>query len=265
MTDKSLVLKINNTPMVGKQISKLGNQVTEFFDSSIILDGDYELRMINFSCVYCIPNVTSSNNKLVYTYLGLTHTITFDIGLYSLDDINIIIRMFTALAVNGGNSNLFQFTPDEATSKIYVYFTQANFSIDCSSSNSIMPMIGFPASSGIIGNFLTASWIKSPNQAKLNVLTNILVKCDCTTDSYDDGKSSNLIAPITPDVSANSTIIFNPVHPLRCTINKKRLDTITITLVEQNSNNIDLGTNEGTESPELWQVILTINKHERLM
>ena len=115
--NSSIILTIKNTPDTNKQISKLGSKVTSYFDSSLLLDdGEYILRMINFSCVYCMPNVTTINNTLTYTYLGVTHNILFDTVLYSLDDINTVIRMYTAIANNNGN--LFQFSPDEATSKL---------------------------------------------------------------------------------------------------------------------------------------------------
>ena len=121
-----------------------------------------------------------------------------------------------------------------------------------------MPMLGF--NGNIIGT-TAGTWIKSTNHAKLNSLQNILVKCDCVTGSYIDGKSSNLIAVITPDVASGSTIIFNPVNPLSVSIFKRRMDSITITLTDQNGVELDMGTDNGNDLPELFQVVLSISKY----
>jgi len=262
-----LSLFINNNPSTNKIISPLGNQVIVNLNPPILLDEKkkFELRLLNANIVYCMPNVSSNNNTLTYIFQGITHNIIFDNGLYSLDDINITVGLYTAIGNNGGDGSLIQFEADEATSKIYCFFSQAHVIIDCGAGNSIMPMLGFPASSGQIGGLIIASWIKSAVSAQLNAIQNILIKCDITTGSYTNSQMSNIISVVVPNVGSYSTIIYYPVHPVRCPINVARIDSITFTLVDQNGNDIDMGSNGGTESPELWSIVITISEKEPLM
>ena len=111
------------------------------------------------------------------------------------------------------------------------------------------------------GGLITPSYVKSQNQAQLNSLQNILVKCDITTGSYSNSQLSNIICAVTPNVSPYSTIIYTPVHPVRCPINIRRIENITITLTDH-GDNIDIGSDNGAQSPELWSVYLTIEPIE---
>ena len=98
----------------------------------------------------------------------------------------------------------------------------------------------------------------SATKASLNLLQNILIKCDIVNGSYFNTTHSTIISVVTPDVSPYSTIIYRPVHPLRIPINIKRIDQMTITLVDQDNKDIDLGSNGGADTPELFSVVLSI-------
>ena len=104
--------------------------------------------------------------------------------------------------------------------------------------------------------------LKSKNQAQLNSLQNILVRCDIVTGSYQNSQLSNIIACVTPDVASYSTIIYNPIHPLRLPINVDTVESMTITLVDQDGRDVDLGTDNGTLPPELFSVQLDIEPVE---
>ena len=171
-----LSIFINNNPSSNKIISSLGNQVTINLNPGIALDDNkkYQLRLLNMNCVYSMPNITIKNNTLKYIYGGNTHSIVFDTSLYSLNDINIQISLYTSIGNNGGDASLIQFIADEATSKIYASFSQANIILDNTITNSIMDILGF--SKHQIGGLITPSYVKSQNQPQLNSLQNILVK-----------------------------------------------------------------------------------------
>jgi len=252
----------NNATGANKTVSTIGNIVKLNFAPSIPLDDkvDYELRLISANIVYCMPNITSSNNTLTYIFGGTTHTITFDTGLYALSDINNIVSLYTGISNNGGDSNLIVFSADESTSKIYIFFSQPYVEINCGVSNSIMPMLGFPTSSGVIGGLNIASWIKGAYAAQLNSLQNILIQCDIVNGGYSNTQVSNVIAVVTPNVTPYSTIIYTPYFPISCPVFKRgKIDSITITLVDQDGNDIDMGTSGGTDLPaELWSVVLTL-------
>ena len=169
-------LFINNNPSSNKIISSLGNQVTINLNPGITLDDNkkYQLRLLNINCVYSMPNITTKNNTLKYTYAGNTHSIVFDTGLYSLNNINIQISLYTAIGNNGGDLNLIAFIADEATSKIYASFSQANVILDNTIRKSIMDILGF--SKHQIDGLIAPSYVKPQNQPNLNSLQDILVK-----------------------------------------------------------------------------------------
>lgn len=267
---------VNNNPSQHKVISTKGNQVTVNFNPKINLESKkkYQLRCLNANIVYCMPNVISGvNNKLYYNINGATdgasfRTLTFDAGLYGLRDINRTISYFTADPNNGNNSKLIQFSADAATSKIYVTFDQPNTAISLFFTDSIMTMLGFDISQAnsslgyTIGNYPVKASLKSKNQAQLNSLQNILIKCDIVTGSYQNSQLSNVIACVTPDVASYSTIIYSPLHPLRLPINVDTIESMTITLVDQDGKEVDLGTDNGALPPELWSVQLDISPIE---
>ena len=66
-----------------------------------------------------MPNVDARNNKLKYIPSdNVTHEMTFDIGLYSIEEVNFRISLFTG--INNGSDDLIYFTADQPTSKIYI-------------------------------------------------------------------------------------------------------------------------------------------------
>ena len=261
-------LYITNATGENKDVSSLGNRVT-LNNLSINLDNKkkYHMRLLQSNIVYCSPNVfTDTNNKLTYKYTDsqinpqVQKTITFDQGLYSLDDINTKISLYTsALEANG---SLFYFVPDSSTSKIYIVFTQPHITVYCAGTASIMPLLGFPVGSGAIGNYSTANYEISVNQANLNSLQSIYVKCDIVTGSYDNSRGSNIIASIIPDVAPFSTITYRPYFPPRCEITSRDINQITITLTDQDGKDLDMNTNGGTQAPESFGVLVTIEEQE---
>ena len=82
------------------------------------------------------------------------------------------------------------------------------------------------------------------------------------TGSYLNTQESNVIASVTPNTLPYSTIFYAPVHPLRLPVNKHRIDQANFTLVNQDGDEIDMGTDNGTLQPELWSIMLDIEPIE---
>ena len=262
-------LFLNNSPNSNKIVSQFGSQLTVSLNPSILLDEkkNYHMRLLQANIVYCQPNIIDGkNNSLTYKYTNskLTpqseKTLTFDTGLYTIDDINTKVSLF--MMAEEGVSDLITFLPDPSTSKIYSIYGMADVTIYCDAQNSIMPLLGFPASDGPIGGYPTASYDLSTNQANLNTIQNYNIQCDITTGTYVNSQLGNVIASVIPDVSSYSTIIYKPYFPLRCPINIKRIETITITITDQNGIEVDMGTNGGIYEPEAWSVLLTIESED---
>ena len=261
-------LYITNATGENKDVGLLGNRVT-LNNLSINLDNKkkYHMRLLQANIVYCSPNVfTDKNNKLTYKYTNsqtnpqTQKTIEFDQGLYSIDDINSKISLYTSALE--GNGSLFYFVPDSSTSKIYIVFTQPYITVYCNGTASIMPLLGFPAGSGGIGNYSTSNYEISINQANLNSVQSIYVKCDIVTGSYDNSRGSNIIASIIPDVPPFSTITYRPYFPPRCDITSRDINNITITLCDQDGKDLDMNTNGGTQDAERFGVLVVIEEDQ---
>ena len=264
-------LFVNNSPSQNKIINDLGSQVTVNLNPSLLLDEkkNYHLRLLQANIVYSQPNIISGkNNQLTYKYTSskitpqAEKTIVFETGLYTVDDINTKISLFMLAEEGTDNSDLITFYPDPSTSKIYAMYGDANVTIYCDGIHSILPLLGFPAADGAIGEYTTASYDISNNQANLNTIQNYNIKCDITTGTYENSQLSNIIASVIPDTQPYSTIIYKPFYPIRCPINVKRIESITITLTSQTGEMVDMGTDGGLNEPEAFSVLLTIESDE---
>ena len=259
-----------------KYISPLGNSVTLYFQEPLRLDTnkEYEVSLRRASIVYCMPNISSAlkNNKLTYSFKDVNNalvskTITFDDGLYPLDSINLKVSLFTSQMNNGQDDSLITFSGDESTSKIYVYFSKTNVSIDATATNSILPTLGFTIDQGtygdgIIGNFAAIEMYEvSKNKAQLNPIQNYLLATNISTGNYFDGSISNIIESIPiGQTKAGSLTEFDSNNPTFASVNIKHIDKLVVTLLDNNGNDVDMNTNNGTTAPEAFSVLIAITE-----
>ena len=103
--------------------------------------------MIFFSNIF-----TGINNNLYYSFNGTSYVITFPAVLHSLDNINETISIQTLS--NNDNGNLINIQGNNATSGVYIIFDSPTLSIDCSQNESILQILEFPTSTGVIGPFV---------------------------------------------------------------------------------------------------------------
>ena len=270
----------NGNRIPNKTVSALGNEVISYFQPPIRL-GDsgknYELRVTRASIVYCVPNISSAlkNNKLTYSYkignLLTTKTYTFSDGLYSIDNINLKLSLFTSDVDNGGDPNLIYFAADESTSRIYVIFSQLNASVDASATDSILISLGFTttqgsAGDGIIGNFTEVTdFSTSINPANLNPIHNYLVSTNITSGNYLNSNVSNVVDSIPIGrTTAFSTVDFSPTHPVRSSITNTNIDKLVVTLLDNYGKNVDF-TGGGTSAPQSWSITLSITENESIL
>jgi len=234
----------------------MANSITCYFNPPIELDPKkkWEMRLLQANIVYCSPNITSSNNVFSYVYNGVTHTHEFDTGLYSLVDINNQIGRWNVQDTNG--ITLFSLQANEATSTTIVYFSTTGTSIDCTIANTIINILGFPVSSGHI-SAPTDSYVRSPNPIMLNALQQYLISCSAINGIYQNSQLSNILCGVPINCAPYSQVQFQPIHPTRCTVFVNRIDMLTLTLLDQNGNQVDF-TNEGNDTPENWNVCITI-------
>ena len=260
-----------------KFISPLGSEITLYFKDPLRLDPTkkYEISVLRAAIVYCVPNISSAlkNNKLTYSYIDTitsnleTRTITMDNGLYSLNDINFKISLFTSQMNNSQNDSLIYFYPDESTSKLYATFpTQTHVSIDASATDSILISLGFTvdqgsAHDGIIGDFSsTSAYEISKNKAQLNPIQNYFLATNISTGNAFDGAQSNIIESIPIGrTTAGSLTEFDSNNLTRSPVTINNIDRLVVSLLDNHGEPIDL-TNGTFENPENFTVEIAITE-----
>ena len=78
--------------------------------------------------------------------------------------------------------------------------------------------------------------------------------------SYVNGQLSNVIAGVPINVSPYSNIIYTPIHPTSNFIFRNRIDSINITLLDQDGQLIDF-TRSGITAPDKWNVTIQIESN----
>jgi hypothetical protein len=88
------------------------------------------------------PNILIGvNDKLYIEHATLPYVITFEQGLYDLNQLQQVINL--ELVNQGAPANLINFIADNATQKIIIQFSQATTQIDFTQANTIRTILGF--------------------------------------------------------------------------------------------------------------------------
>ena len=97
----------------------------------------------------------------------------------------------------------------------------------------------------------------------MNNTQNVLVLASFVNGSYYNNQAKNVLASVTPDVDAYSTIMYRPNKRLYIPVTQNVLDTITFQLVDQDFNPINMGVNDpATDAPERWSMRIIIVPEE---
>ena len=135
-------------------------------------------------------------------------------------------------------------------------------SIDCTIPNCAMSILGFPASSGDITAPSDGYVIGSQN-AVLNTLQQYLISCSIINGVYLNSALTNILAGVPiGKIDSYAQTQYMPIHPTRCSIFVSRIDSITFTLLDQNSNPIDFTNNGQDPEPESWNICVSIEPQD---
>ena len=150
---------------------------------------------------------------------------------------------------------------------IYVSFSQINISVDATATNSILISLGFTIDQGtygdgILGNFTDTTLYEISNRkAQLNPIQNYLVSTNISTGKYFGADVSNVVESIAAcKTSAGRLTEFDSNNPFVADVNISRLGKLTVTLLDNYGNPIDMNTSSGLYSPEAFSVLLCITE-----
>lgn len=207
------------------------SELTANFHPEIELDenSDYSCGLLNFYTFHSIPNIHSGNNSMVYSYDGESIEIIVPTGSYELDEIaDYFNKYFSAKKIP------FKMQGNKNTQKVEI-LCMGSLTIDFTSPNSIRSVLGFQ-STKLTGH----EYYISESTVNITTLTSIQIKCDLTSGSFHNGKSTHILHEFSPDVEAGYKISENPRNIIYLPVSKRRINTVNLRVEDQNDNLLDL-------------------------
>lgn len=191
---------------------------------------NYSCCLLDFHTYNSIPNVHKNNNNFYYS-LGKSTNYRFDkiiipIGSYEVSEIGEYLTKF----FDGMGSN-FSFHANRNTLKCQI---STDLVIDFTRDDCVGPLLGF--GKRFLKNYKT---YLSDEVVKINHLNTIRIDCDLTYGSFLNGKSTHTIHEFSPSVGPGYKIDEQPSNLIYLPIAKRRINTINISVVDQNSDSID--------------------------
>lgn len=187
------------------------SELSASFYPEIELDenSDYSCGLLNFYTFHSIPNIHSGNNLLPYNYDGEEVEVQIPTVSYELGEIteyfNNYFKIKTVPFKIQGNKN---------TQKVDIVYDK-KLIIDFSIERCIGSVFGFKPK--ILKN---EEYYISDTIVNITSLIAIQTKCDLTTGSFHNGKSTHILYEFSPDVEAGYKISENPRNIIYLPINK---------------------------------------------
>lgn len=224
---KQFDILVSSNPVLGaNNVRNNGGTFTvNFEDNGLDIPSNAEnvsLQVINSELWYNEPNViTGVNDQLSFTFKTVEYTITFDEGLYLVDDIQLALERKAAAAV--ADDTIFkdgklriQFGADNPRSRVSLDFTidgsnTYGMSCDFSSARSIGKLLGF---TGTITALTTDTHFIGDQNPQFNTFNYYLLQSNIVSKGMRIGPTfDTIIAKILVQAKPNSQIMYSPTIP----------------------------------------------------
>lgn len=195
----------------------------DIFPALDLSDGDWELGMIDFTTYNSIPNVEEGVNNLFHFGSQIVEIPT---GSYEIDDIiEIIAKQIDdpdKLSIKGNNN----------TFKVEIYTAEA---IDFTHKASVGKSLGFPPRVLAAGK-----WHESEKPIVINQINVLRIEVNIVRGSYQNGNEGHIIHEFYPSEPPGYKIVETPQNVIYLPVNVRKLENITVNLVDQNHRPINL-------------------------
>lgn len=207
-------------------VSGSNSVLTTHFFPPIELDNpyEYECGLIDFQSFHSIPNIDECVNKI---YIG-NNEIVLPTGTYEIDDINYFIREIIREKHLEISFSLFA-NKNTLHSEIF-----CSHPIDFTKNNSIGPLLGFSR------QVLSAEVQHiSNNIVNIFKVSAIRIECDLIRGSYFNHKETHTLHQFFPTVAPGYKIVETPRNVIYFPITKSTIDSVTLTILDQDSHAIN--------------------------
>ena len=223
MTDESFIISVSG--------SNSNLKATFFPPIELNPEKNYVIGFCSLHTWNSIPNIYSKNNSIDFKYGDTSKkTITLPIGTYELDDLAEQLRILCAR-----EGIHFSLIGNENTLKCTI--RSENYDIDFKEGkNSIRDLLGFEPDVYRKGISHVAQ-----NILRIFHVNTIKVECSIASGSFFNDRSVHTLHEFFPKCPATYKIIedVNQIIYIPITDNKKSIDHIEFTLVDQNGDLVD--------------------------
>lgn len=184
----------------------------------------YSLGLINFEAYNSIPNIDAAHNHIYYD--DDDKIIEIPEGSYEIEDINTYIR--NHFISSHATDRHISITSNKNTLKTEV---KANKRVNFAKSDSIGSLLGFTPR-------LLKPLVRhiSDSPARIQKVNAICVECNLVTDSFMNGRSVHIIHEFFPTVPPGYKIIECPANVIYLPVNKRRIDSLSVKIVDQDGD-----------------------------
>ena len=134
------------------------------------------------------------------------------------------------------------FTPDNATQRVIINFSQPSLRVDFSGVDSCCEVLGFTATPHPLAYTTSVASIYGDTQAKFNHIESYLIHNDLANGIQFNGKFSNVLAHIVINSSPGDQIIYEPFQPVRIQAQNlagRNINSIRSWITDQDSESLD--------------------------
>ena len=199
---------------------------------------EYEIALVNLETYYSFPNIDETNNVFIYSPDHGNSWVKIKIpeGSYEIDDINKTIQHEMKKRGHHDPINEDYYINISANSNTLksVLILEEDYQVDFNHQNSLAKVPGFTNAK------YTKGLHKSENVVNILSINSILVNIDIISGSYVNGTIKNTIYSFFLKVSPGYKIIKSPVNLVYLPITLGTIDSLEISITDQNDHLLNL-------------------------
>lgn len=206
------------------------SSLNSYFYPEIELDGksEYSCCLLDFFTYNSIANINAKNNKFYYivgSVVEFIYPIEVPEGSYEVAEIvEFLNKEFVSRKLK------IKITADSNTMKCCI---NSDFEIDFTQNDCIGTVLGFSKKR------LPKGENKSNKLVDIQHINNLRIECDLVTGSFHNGRNTHTIYEFYPRVNPGYKISEHPQHLIYLPINRRRISTVNVSIVDQDGKLVD--------------------------
>jgi hypothetical protein len=198
-----------------------------FFPPLELTDGEWYVGLLDFTTYNSIPNIVDGKNNEFPVYDGTEWKhIKLPTGAYEIDDIERYLKKTLG-------ENKISLRPNNNTLKCELL---CQYNVDFARTPySIGRMLGFKTKQ------VLKAYITHESDAPVDIIkvNTIQIHCNIVQGAYKNGENDHTLHSFYPTVEPGYKIVETPSNVVYLPVNVRRVDNVTLSLVDQDGDIID--------------------------